>query len=198
MLKVRSRVDVKLSNYGGVTGEFISFDGFENNAEHVAIKLGPDVDVPLVRLHSECFTGDTFGSTRCDCGEQLAFAIKEINQHGGYLLYLKQEGRGIGLNNKLAAYELQDQGMDTYEANMHLGLPEDGRNYDEAIAMLETLGINQVRLITNNPKKVAALEESSIHVTEVMNTAPTIFAENQKYILSKREKGKHAFKPNEE
>ncbi len=124
-------------------------------------------ELPLVRLHSECLTGDAFGSLRCDCGEQLDTALERIARSGhGVLLYLHQEGRGIGLANKIRAYALQEEGMDTVDANIALGLPVDGRDYRAAAAVLSALGMNRVRLLTNNPTKQRALESHDIRVME--------------------------------
>lgn len=120
----------------------------------------------LVRIHSECMTGDVFSSSRCDCGEQLHTAMEQVGKQGGVVLYLRQEGRGIGLINKMAAYNLQDEGMDTAEANTCLGFEVDSRNFDLGINILEGLGIKQIRLMTNNPEKLAAFEGSSIEVVE--------------------------------
>lgn len=124
-------------------------------------------EAPLVRLHSECLTGDALGSLRCDCGEQLEASLQQIADTGsGLLLYLRQEGRGIGLVNKIRAYALQDQGLDTVDANIALGLPVDGRDYSGAVAVLRSLGIGKVRLLTNNPTKCEALERRGIEVSE--------------------------------
>jgi GTP cyclohydrolase II len=134
-------------------------------------------DVPLVRLHSECLTGDLFGSLRCDCGEQLDGAIRRMAEAGaGVLLYLRQEGRGIGLSNKLRAYRLQDQGLDTVDANTHLGFAPDERDFATAAAMLEELGLTRVRLLTNNPDKLQAL---AVHGIEVVERVPLSFAANR-------------------
>lgn len=140
-----------------------------NGEHHVALVKGDVSDgVPvLCRVHSECLTGDTFGSSRCDCGEQYAAAMKQIEKEGrGVLLYMRQEGRGIGLINKLRAYELQDQGMDTVEANLALGFEEDLREYFIASQMLNDLGVKQVRLMTNNPDKISQLKDSGMNVVE--------------------------------
>lgn len=140
---------------------------------HLAlISKGYDPAQPvLVRIHSECITGDLFGSKRCDCGEQLSKAMSLISLHGGVLLYLRQEGRGIGLINKLKAYELQDMGLNTVEANIHLGQAIDARHYDIAVEMLENLGVKRIHLLTNNPDKVHAFEESEV---EVISRVPLI------------------------
>jgi 3,4-dihydroxy 2-butanone 4-phosphate synthase/GTP cyclohydrolase II len=148
--------------------------------------IGNPLKTPLVRMHSECLTGDIFGSKRCDCGEQLDAALKMIGQEGGVLLYLRQEGRGIGLINKLKAYQLQDSGLDTAAANVHLGFPEDGRNYSMAIEMLKQLNIPKIRLLTNNPLKVNALEK---HGVEIEARIPIVIKpqiENEFYLQTKK------------
>lgn len=129
----------------------------------IADGFAPDGPVP-VRIHSECMTGDVFGSKRCDCGEQLDASLRIVSERGGVVIYLRQEGRGIGLINKLKAYNLQDIGLNTAEANTHLGFDVDGRQYDCAIFILQDLGISEVELITNNPDKVEALRRSPIRV----------------------------------
>ena len=141
----------------------------------------------LVRIHSECMTGDVFTSHRCDCGEQLAQAFEETAQTGGAIIYLRQEGRGIGLINKLKAYNLQDEGLNTIEANVHLGHEVDSRQYDIAIEILRDLGIKKLRLLTNNPLKIQALEDSNI---EVLSREPIVIPakkENRSYLRTKRE-----------
>jgi len=165
--------------------------------EHLAIRMG-DLEGPpvLVRIHSECLTGDVFGSVRCDCGEQLQAALRYISQEGrGLLLYLRQEGRGIGLNNKIRAYALQDQGMDTVEANLHLGFPADGRTYSEAAAILKDQGVHSVRLATNNPEKVKALEACGIHVIERVRYEIQPRPENHSYLQTKATKLGHLLNP---
>lgn len=137
--------------------------------DHIALVMGnpKEHEKLLVRVHSECLTGDAFGSAKCDCGEQLDFALKSIAKEGaGILIYLRQEGRGIGLINKLKAYELQEKGMDTVEANVALGFPEDARNYAVAAQILKMFEVKQVRLLTNNPQKIEGLEKYGINVTE--------------------------------
>lgn len=138
----------------------------------VAEHFDPSRPVP-VRIHSECMTGDVFGSRRCDCGEQLDAALRYAHLHGGVVIYLRQEGRGIGLINKLKAYNLQDTGMNTAEANTHLGFEVDARQYECAIFILQDLGIQQIELMTNNPEKVAALRRSPI---EVVGRIPVVIA----------------------
>ena len=148
--------------------------------------------IPLIRLHSECMTGDIFGSHRCECGEQLAEALQRIEADGtGAVLYLRQEGRGIGLVNKLRAYQLQEQGRDTYDANIELGFEADGRDYGIAAAMLKTLGIQRIRLLTNNLDKVTALQAYGIEVVEriALQIAPRL--ENKAYLKTKQTKFNH-------
>ena len=165
--------------------------------EHLAVRMG-EVDGPpsLVRIHSECLTGDVFGSVRCDCGEQLQAALHYISVEGrGLLLYLRQEGRGIGLNNKIRAYALQDQGMDTVEANLHLGFPADVRSYTHAAAMIKDQGVHSVRLATNNPDKVKALEACGIDVVERVCYQIPPRPENYAYLQTKASKMGHFLNP---
>jgi GTP cyclohydrolase II len=162
--------------------------------EHVAMVMG-DVAAapPLVRIHSECMTGDLFGSLRCDCGDQLAAARARIGMQGaGVILYLRQEGRGIGLANKLRAYRLQDQGLDTVEANLELGFAADLRSFDVAAAMLAELGIGAVRLMTNNPCKLEAIERAGIEVVERVPVRSAPRPENHGYLSTKAAKLGHA------
>lgn len=170
----------------------------ESDQEHVALSYGewqPDEVIPI-RIHSECLTGDSLFSTRCDCGFQLEKAMQNIVEEGkGILLYLRQEGRGIGLLNKIRAYNLQDQGLDTVEANEHLGFDADLRDYGICKLMLDTLGVSKVNLMTNNPKKRAALETLGI---EVVNRTPIdhgVTQDNKGYIKTKTEKLGHVFDP---
>jgi GTP cyclohydrolase II len=141
----------------------------------------------LVRIHSECMTGDVFHSRRCDCGEQLDFALEKANEEGGIVIYLRQEGRGIGLINKLKAYNLQDKGLNTAEANLHLGFKEDARTYDDAITILRDLGIQNVNLLTNNPLKIKALEKAGIVVSERIPIIIDSKKENAFYLRTKRD-----------
>lgn len=167
---------------------FIAGDGIE----HMALVSPLTGERPLVRVHSECLTGDAFGSMRCDCGPQLQASLKRFAESGGILIYLRgHEGRGIGLANKMRAYALQDQGMDTVEANLALGLPEDGRDYLPAAQILRQLGHEQVRLLTNNPEKVLGLQRYGIEVigTETLITPPNPF--NTAYLQTKARKFGH-------
>jgi 3,4-dihydroxy 2-butanone 4-phosphate synthase/GTP cyclohydrolase II len=140
----------------------------------------------LMRIHSECLTGDVFASKKCDCGEQLSFALQQIAAEGGILLYLRQEGRGIGLINKLKAYALQEKGMNTVEANLHLGFQEDERQYNVAIEILQDLNIKKIRLLTNNPLKIKALEDIGFDITERVPIVIAPQEENIKYLEVKR------------
>ena len=162
--------------------------------DHVALTLG-DMSGPnsvLVRMHSECLTGDAFGSERCDCGPQLDSALQAIQEHGwGCLLYLRQEGRGIGLHAKIQAYNLQDQGADTLDANLMLGHPADARDYRIAADMLRAVGISDVCLLTNNPDKVSALQELGITVSERKSLIVGINEENLAYLETKAKRMGH-------
>jgi 3,4-dihydroxy 2-butanone 4-phosphate synthase/GTP cyclohydrolase II len=164
-------------------------------AEHVALIAGnPGKKDVLVRLHSECITGEAFGSLKCECGPQLDAALEKTQQdpNGGIVLYLRgQEGRGIGLLNKLKAYALQEQGMDTVDANLALGLPSEAREYGAAVAMLKDLGVESVRLMTNNPAKQKFLEDAGIPVTELSPLIVGVVEENQGYLDTKRERMGH-------
>jgi GTP cyclohydrolase II len=173
--------------------QIVAFRGTDDGQEHVALLIGAfGGQPPLVRLHSECLTGDVFGSLKCDCGPQLREALRIIgDEGGGVLLYLRQEGRGIGLANKLRAYALQDRGLDTVDANRRLGFADDERDYAHAAAMLRALGIDRVRLLTNNPAKVAGLEAEGIGVIErVAHHMPTN-PHNADYLATKRKKSGH-------
>lgn len=147
---------------------------------------------PLVRIHSQCLTGDVFGSERCDCRSQLVMALKAVSKAGaGVVLYEPQEGRGIGLINKLRAYQLQDAGMDTVEANQHLGLPPDRRDYRFVAAALKKLNVRRVRLLSNNPDKIAALEKAGIEVVERVPCQPPAARATRGYLRTKKEKLGH-------
>ncbi len=160
--------------------------------DHVIARFGDGGKVPLVRVHSECFTGDVLGSLRCDCGEQLAMSKKLIAAHGfGYIIYIRDhEGRGVGLAEKLKAYQLQDQGLDTVEANVKLGHPVDARDWSDVVEILKTLKISEMTLLTNNPEKVKALKEAGFDVAQE-NLAAQIHQYNEKYIETKRVKLGH-------
>jgi GTP cyclohydrolase II len=165
-----------------------------DHKEHVALTIGAidDGEPVLVRAHSECLTGDVFGSFRCDCGEQLADSLRFLQEQGrGVLLYLRQEGRGIGLTKKISAYALQEQGLDTVEANLALGLPEDMRDYRVAAEMLLDLGVREVRLLTNNPAKIEGLERHGVEVVERVPLWISPNPSNLGYLRTKWEKMGH-------
>ena len=184
---------VKLPLDGLPPTQIAAFRAADDGQEHVALLVGAfGGQPPLVRLHSECLTGDVFGSLRCDCGPQLKEALRLIaNSGGGVLLYLRQEGRGIGLANKLRAYALQDRGLDTVEANLRLGFQDDERDYAHAAAMLRLLGIDHVRLLTNNPGKVEGLEKAGIGVVERVGHQMPPNPHNVEYLATKRSKSGH-------
>ncbi|WP_045732696.1 GTP cyclohydrolase II RibA [Pseudarthrobacter chlorophenolicus] len=195
---VRSRVTVPLRFPDGysTTAEILTFHGLADGKEHLLLALGPWEQAllggePMVRLHSECMTGDVFGSERCDCGPQLREAAESITDAGGFLLYLRQEGRGIGLYAKLDAYELQDQGLDTYDANLALGHGEDERDYSAAAQMLEALGATSIRLLSNNPDKAGQLIALGIGVGEKVPTGVHLSAANSRYLAAKRDRTAH-------
>lgn len=171
----------------------MSVYGAADGKEHVVLALGKlKGEPPLVRIHSECLTGDALFSLRCDCGAQLEASLQKIAAEGrGVLLYLRQEGRGIGLGNKIKAYALQDQGADTVEANHQLGLPADARDYGLAIELLKTLGLKKIRLMTNNPRKLKALEADGIEVTERVALESGRNPHNAAYLATKRHKLGH-------
>lgn len=171
------------------------------NQEHVAIIKGDPADLKngqtLVRIHSECFTGDIFGSHRCDCGDQLDASIKMIEEKGsGIIIYLRQEGRGIGLFNKVKAYQLQDQGLDTAQANLHLGFPVDSRDYTMASQILQYLGITDIKLLTNNPKKIEGLTQFGFNQIERQSLEICANAKNAPYLHTKKIKLGHLLEQN--
>jgi GTP cyclohydrolase II len=181
--------------------EIVAFRSADDLREHVALVIGKqDGDrPPLVRLHSECLTGDILGSLKCDCGPQLDAALAAMAEEAarggwGVLLYLRQEGRGIGLINKLRAYRLQDQGFDTVDANNRLGLPTEARDFPVAARMLELLGVHAVRLMTNNPGKVAALETEGLIVAERVPHQLPANPHNVRYLATKRDRAGHLLK----
>src|SRR5215217_1649983 len=200
---IRRQVMIPLRFVDGYTtpARMLTFDGLVDGLEHLALGLGryaepsqqsaSDVSVPLVRPHSECLTGDVFGSQRCDCGAQLREAVERIAEAGGYLLYLRQEGRGIGLYSKLDAYLLQDEGLDTYEANLALGHAEDERDYTVAAQMLEALQVPKVALLSNNPDKAAQLTRLGVTVAAQVPTGVHLSATNAGYLETKAWRGAH-------
>ncbi len=190
-LAIASRARLPVA--GAEHAEIVAFRGMDDAVEHVALLIGtPDGGPPLVRLHSECLTGDALGSLKCDCGPQLDAAIARIRDSGwGILLYLRQEGRGIGLINKLRAYALQDQGFDTVDANLRLGFATDERDFGVAARMLALLGQDRVRLLSNNPAKAAALEANGIAVAERVPHRIPANPHNEAYLATKRDRTGH-------
>src|SRR4051794_34990568 len=201
--KVRQQVTVPLRFSDGytTTARVMTFDNLVDGKEHIALGLGDwqraltksaaGGRAPLVRPHSECLTGDVFGSQRCDCGPQLREAAERITDQGGFLLYLRQEGRGIGLYAKLDAYALQDAGLDTYEANVALGHGEDERDYTPAAQMLRALGVERIDLLSNNPDKAAQLTALGIRVDRRVPTGVHLSAANARYLQAKRDHTAH-------
>ncbi|GIJ26669.1 GTP cyclohydrolase II [Micromonospora qiuiae] len=188
---IRTQVTVPLRFPDGyaTTARLFTFDGLVDGREHLAFALGENNGAsgapPLVRPHSECLTGDVFGSQRCDCGPQLREAVQRIAEVGGYLLYLRQEGRGIGLYAKLDAYALQDAGLDTFEANVALGHAEDERDYSVAAQMLAALGVGAIAVLSNNPEKTEQLSRLGVTVTEQVPTGVFLSAANADYLAAK-------------
>jgi len=192
-VRTKVRVPLRFPDGWGTTVDVFTFTGLVDGKEHLALGLGgyQDAEVPLVRPHSECLTGDVFGSERCDCGAQLREAVERIAEAGGYVLYLRQEGRGIGLYAKLDAYALQDQGLDTYEANLALGHGEDERDYTAAAQMLAALGAGAIRLLSNNPDKARQLAALGAEVIERVPTGVHVSASNVRYLQAKVEHTGH-------
>ncbi|GGK15327.1 riboflavin biosynthesis protein RibBA [Caldalkalibacillus thermarum] len=190
---IKREVEVDLpTEYGRF--KVIAYSNVVDNKEHLALVKGPiNPDRPtLVRVHSECLTGDVFGSHRCDCGPQLHAALKQIEAEGnGVLLYMRQEGRGIGLINKLKAYTLQDKGLDTVEANQKLGFAPDLRDYGIGAQILKDIGVRKMRLLTNNPRKIAGLEGYDLEVVERVPIQTEIHQENRRYLETKKSKLGH-------
>lgn len=175
-------------------GEFRirAFKDPESNKEHALLYLVDRTKTPVVRVHSECLTGDAFGSLRCDCGPQLEASMKEIQDHGcGAIVYLKQEGRGIGLYAKMQAYALQDKGLDTLDANLQLGLPADARTYDIAAEMLKTIGFDELFLLTNNPEKRLQLLNNGINVKDRIPIIIVPSEHNLSYLRTKASRMGH-------
>ena len=199
---IRTQVSLPLRFADGyaTAARVFSFDGLVDGLEHLAFGLGDRAaavtarepgSAPLVRPHSECLTGDAFGSQRCDCGAQLREAVERIADSGGYLLYLRQEGRGIGLYAKLDAYALQDTGLDTYEANVALGHGEDERSYLVAAQMLRALGTSRIALLSNNPDKASQLRRFGVTVAELVPTGVHLSASNARYLVTKVRRASH-------
>ena len=199
---IRNQVSAPLRFSDGYAtrARIFSFDGLADGQEHLAMGLGDRAAavtsaarrrVPLVRPHSECLTGDVFGSQRCDCGAQLREAVERIAQSGGFLLYLRQEGRGIGLYAKLDAYALQDEGLDTYDANIALGHRPDERSYLVAAQMLHALGASRIALLSNNPDKALQLGRFGVAVAKRVPTGVHLSAANARYLATKARRGAH-------
>jgi GTP cyclohydrolase II len=198
---VRSRVLVPLAETEGegLATTMVSFSGLADGGEHLAVLFGDPAaqDSPLVRLHSECLTGDVFGSARCDCGPQLRHSIDLMRTAGGIILYLRQEGRGIGLYNKIDAYRLQELGYDTFEANRKLGFPDDLRDFAVAAQMLRAVGVSEIRLLSNNPDKAAQLAANGITVRVVTPTTAFVTEANREYLRTKIRHAGHLIDLNE-
>ena len=199
-IRTQMSLPLRFADGYATTARVFSFDGLADGQEHLAFGLGDRAAavtsaggeaVPLVRPHSECLTGDVFGSQRCDCGPQLREAVERIADSGGYLLYLRQEGRGIGLYAKLDAYALQDAGLDTYEANLALGHREDERSYAVAAQMLHALGVPRIALLSNNPDKAEQLEGLGVDVAERVPTGLHVSAANTRYLAAKAQHSAH-------
>jgi GTP cyclohydrolase II len=200
-IRAQLTLPLRLADGYATTARVFTFDGLADGREHLAFGLGdrsgpltPDALLcppPLVRPHSECLTGDVFGSQRCDCGPQMREAVQRLAEVGGFLLYLRQEGRGIGLYAKLDAYVLQDAGLDTYEANLALGFTEDERDYTAAAQMLQALGLARVALLSNNPDKAVQLGRLGVTVTERVPTGVHLSATNARYLATKAGRGAH-------
>ncbi len=194
-ITTRARLPVTASE----NAQIIAFRSTADTREHVALIVGEQTGekVPLVRLHSECLTGDVLGSLKCDCGPQLDASIDAMARHAredggwGVLLYMRQEGRGIGLINKLRAYRLQDQGFDTVDANQRLGLPDEARDFPVAARMLELIGATTIRLLTNNPAKLKALEDHGIVIAERVQHQLPDNPHNARYLATKRDRSGH-------
>jgi GTP cyclohydrolase II len=171
-----------------------AYRDLDTGADHIAIVSGSPQNGALVRVHSECLTGEVFGSLKCECGPQLEAALDTIHEYGGVVIYLRgHEGRGIGLINKLKAYRLQEDGLDTLDANVALGLPTDARDYVAAAEILHDLGISSIRLMTNNPDKREQLTRHGVQVTETMPLVVGLGVENRSYIDTKRDRMGHVF-----
>ncbi|PRY38903.1 GTP cyclohydrolase II RibA [Umezawaea tangerina] len=191
MAAIRSHVKVRMQRAGGRVAELVTFTGIYDGLEHFACVFGEPRPEALVRLHSECLTGDVFASTRCDCGAQLDEALRRLAAEDGVLLYMRQEGRGIGLYNKIDAYSLQDHDIDTFRANELLGRGRDERDYGAAAEMLRALGVERVRLLTNNPDKCRQLEENGISIVAQERTGVYLTPDNRAYLADKAAQSGH-------
>jgi len=190
-----TRTILPLEHYG--SPEIVSFRGLPggDGKDHFALIFPSRQDSPkdpLVRIHSECVTGDVLGSLRCDCGKQLTEALTRLSREGGILIYLRQEGRGIGLDEKLRAYKLQDSGFDTFEANVQLGHQEDARSYALAAEILRVLEVPAIRLLTRNPDKVGQLRNAGIDVVQQVKTGLHVNPRNEKYLQAKERRAARA------
>ena len=200
-IRTQLAVPLRLADGYSTSARVFTFDGLADGREHLAFGLGSHAvpfvpgqhsgPPPLVRPHSECLTGDVFGSQRCDCGPQLRESVRRLTEVGGFLLYLRQEGRDIGLYSKLDAYALQDEGLDTYDANLALGYTEDDREYTAAAQMLQALGLTRVAVLSNNPDKAEQLERLGVTVTERVPTAVHLSPANARYLATKARRGAH-------
>ncbi len=185
-------MNIKISDVANLPTRFGTFkvQAFqEAHKEHLVIYKESDGDTPIIRVHSECLTGDALGSLKCDCGDQLSFALQTIAEHGGMVLYLRQEGRNIGLRNKINAYALQDQGYNTIEANHQLGFAADERTYEIVTTILEHFNIKKIRLLTNNPSKMTAL--NNIEIVERLPIIIDANEHNRGYLQVKRDEMGH-------
>ncbi len=195
---VRTKVRVPLTLGDGyeTVADVYTFTGLSDGAEHLALGMGDYASnpTPLVRPHSECLTGDVLGSNRCDCGPQLREALERTSEVGGFVLYLRQEGRGIGLYNKLDAYAMQDAGLDTYDANRAVGFDDDQRDYTAAAEMLRALGATEIELLTNNPEKSEKLIELGIDVRDVHPTTTFVNPHNIRYLSAKAKRTGHTLR----
>ena len=192
--RLQTSVRIPVDVAGGTElAEAMTFSGLVDGGEHLLVGLGDHVAAarrghPLVRVHSECLTGDVLGSQRCDCGPQLRESLQRLAASGGFLVYLRQEGRGIGLAEKLRAYALQDAGLDTFEANRALGHAEDGRDYAAAAQMLTALGVRRIDLLTGNPDKVEQLRRYGVDVRRRVPTGVYATAANEAYLRAKAQR----------
>ena len=190
-MTIQKKAEAKLPTHWG-DFSVIAFEDEKKGEEHLLLYIGELTNDSLLRIHSQCLTGDTLYSLKCDCGSQLAMALEKIASEGqGMVMYMAQEGRGIGLVNKIRAYELQDQGMDTVEANEALGFAADERDYTYCKEILSSLNISSVRLMTNNPRKISGLEDAGIKVTERVAVQVDPNKHNENYLKIKAEKLGH-------